>query len=155
MRHFSFVLRHDFHGHSESVAYLRAYALALAFLVANFATTCTVAQTLPLQRMATDPLNVTITVPAVQYESAFARYRELGDVRIAPWRASIDTVEQRGGWRAYASEAAAPDAASARATPSTSATVKSPSAPITTTLPSDTATPLKTATGATHVHSAH
>ena len=48
------------------------------------------------------------TAPAIpQYESAFEGYRPFADEQPIPWKEANDTVHRRGGWRAYAQEAAA------------------------------------------------
>ncbi|AVP58181.1 hypothetical protein C7H73_11255 [Pulveribacter suum] len=49
--------------------------------------------------------------PALPYNSAMEGYKALSDEKPIPWRAANTTVEQRGGWRAYAKEAAGEDAA--------------------------------------------
>jgi hypothetical protein len=52
------------------------------------------------QRPALTPLN---------YRSVFTGYQAFNDQPVAPWRATNDTVEKIGGWRAYAKEAAQAD----------------------------------------------
>jgi hypothetical protein len=147
MTHFSFVPRHDFRELSRAAIPCRSLALALAVLIANFAPTHAGAQIPSTPLTASDPLNASTAVPVVQYESAFARYRPIADTGIAPWRVSNDTAMQRGGWRVYAREAAAPD--------EVGAAVKPASAPTSTTPPATVASPVKTNAGGTHVHSAH
>lgn len=39
------------------------------------------------------------------WHSALADYQRFSDEKIAPWKASNDTVGSIGGWRAYAKEA--------------------------------------------------
>ena len=58
-----------------------------------------------------DPLDARAAVPTLVTASPFAKYRRLGDDTPVPWREANDTVARIGGWRAYAREAAAPDAA--------------------------------------------
>lgn len=48
---------------------------------------------------------------ALPYNSAMEGYRAFSDEKPTPWRAANATVDQRGGWRAYAKEAAGEDAA--------------------------------------------
>ncbi|MGL6111140.1 MAG: hypothetical protein ACRC2B_13685 [Rubrivivax sp.] len=55
-----------------------------------------------------DPLNAQARVPALSYESSFARYRRLSDDKALSWRDANDTVMRIGGWRAYAREAQDP-----------------------------------------------
>ena len=49
--------------------------------------------------------------PALPYTSAMEGYKAFADETPTPWRAANTTVDQRGGWRAYAKEAAGEDAA--------------------------------------------
>ena len=44
--------------------------------------------------------------PVVAYPSALEGYRPFADEKPIPWKAANDTVHRRGGWRAYAKEAA-------------------------------------------------
>ncbi len=46
----------------------------------------------------------------LHYNSVFTGYQAFNDQPVAPWRTTNDTVEKIGGWRAYAKEAALPDA---------------------------------------------
>jgi hypothetical protein len=62
-----------------------------------------------------DPLNPAAAVPAATHASALARYRSAGEVKVGSWREANDAVTRIGGWRAYAREAALPEAAPARA----------------------------------------
>lgn len=59
------------------------------------------------------PLDAHADVPAVVYESAFARYRLHIDEKRRPWKEANDEVGRIGGWRAYAREAAQDDAVTA------------------------------------------
>lgn len=52
------------------------------------------------------PLDARADVPAVTYESAFARYRPLADEKLRSWKDSNDNVGRIGGWRSYSREAA-------------------------------------------------
>ncbi|MDQ0572157.1 hypothetical protein QFZ42_003991 [Variovorax paradoxus] len=50
--------------------------------------------------------------PAVlTYKSAFDGYRPFADEEPVPWKEANETVRQRGGWQAYAKEAAGTGAA--------------------------------------------
>lgn len=52
--------------------------------------------------------------PAVlTYKSALEGYRPFTDEKPIPWKEANETVRQRGGWRAYAKEAAGEGAAEA------------------------------------------
>ena len=53
-----------------------------------------------------DPTDPQAPVAPPVYSSAFTGYRSSGDLSPRPWRDTIDTVGRRGGWRAYAREAA-------------------------------------------------
>lgn len=64
-----------------------------------------------------DPLNPRADVPALQYDSALARYRRLGEDKPLGWKDANDTAQRIGGWRTYAREAAAPASAAASAPP--------------------------------------
>lgn len=55
-----------------------------------------------------DPLDATASVPTLNYRSAFAGYRGLGDDKRLPWREANEAVARIGGWRAYAREAQQP-----------------------------------------------
>jgi len=44
--------------------------------------------------------------PALPYRSAFEGYRPHGQEKPVAWNEANETVHQRGGWRAYAKEAA-------------------------------------------------
>lgn len=145
MTYFSFVRRDDFHSTSRSCERSNAWALAFTLLAANCIAATATAQTPPAPLIASDPADATAAVPVVQYESAFARYRLLGEARVTPWRVSNDTAEQRGGWRAYAREAVASDV--------NGAAVKPPSVPTVATPPATVVAPVKTTAGGTHVHS--
>ncbi|MDZ7590484.1 MAG: hypothetical protein U5L05_07245 [Rubrivivax sp.] len=63
------------------------------------------------------PLQPDAAVPAVVYTSPLARYRVARDVEVGSWREVNDTVTRIGGWRAYAREAAQPEAAVAMPVP--------------------------------------
>ena len=80
-------------------------ALRSALLAAALFATLT-AQAQPAAKAARpDPLDPQASVPALNYESSFARYRRLGDEKPVSWRDANDTVTRIGGWRAYAREA--------------------------------------------------
>ncbi|MEQ1594816.1 MAG: hypothetical protein ABL985_06935 [Casimicrobium sp.] len=108
---FPIVLRHDFPTHLSFSRRRGVCALALAVLSATFAAHEVAAQpTPPAATTPTQPVGAGAT-PTLHYSSAFARYRPWTEVGIKPWRANNDTVEQRGGWRAYLKESQASDAA--------------------------------------------
>lgn len=44
--------------------------------------------------------------PVPTYKSAFEGYRPFADEKPIPWREANETVYRRGGWQAYAKEAA-------------------------------------------------
>lgn len=56
------------------------------------------------------PAPVPTQTPALPYNSAMEGYKPFADEKPTPWRAANATVDQRGGWRAYAKEAAGEDA---------------------------------------------
>jgi hypothetical protein len=59
-------------------------------------------------------------VPSVQepvYQSVFNGYQAISEPKLTPWRAANDTVRDVGGWRAYAKEAAAANAAATTPAP--------------------------------------
>ena len=51
------------------------------------------------------------------YQSVFDGYQTISEPKLTPWRAANDTVREVGGWRAYAKEAAAANAAATMAAP--------------------------------------
>ena len=63
------------------------------------------------EAMAAHPADAKASVPAALYRSPFTGYQAYTDAPVAPWRDSNKLVRQRGGWRAYAREAAEPAAA--------------------------------------------
>ena len=60
-----------------------------------------------------DPLDPKAQVPSVRYESAFAKFRRIGDDKPVAWREANDAVARIGGWRVYAREAQQPESAAA------------------------------------------
>ena len=85
-------------------------ALALA------AATCWLAPAASAQSGASearrpDPMNPKAQVPALIYRSAFQGYRPNTAADVGSWLDANKAVHQAGGWRAYAREAAQPDAA--------------------------------------------
>ncbi len=60
-----------------------------------------------------DPLDPKAQVPSVRYESAFAKFRRIGDDKPVAWREANDAVVRIGGWRVYAREAQQPEPAAA------------------------------------------
>lgn len=80
----------------------RAMPLAVFVVSAAFAQT-------KVDADATD----TTAAPAVvglQYQSAFTDYVPYSEEAIESWRKANETVEEIGGWRAYAKEAHRPEA---------------------------------------------
>lgn len=61
-----------------------------------------------------DPTDAQAKVPLPIHRSALADYRRQADDPALPWKAANEHVARIGGWRAYAREAAASDAAGAR-----------------------------------------
>jgi hypothetical protein len=61
-----------------------------------------------------------VVLPLVQepvYHSVFEGYQAMTEPQMTPWRAANDTVRDVGGWRAYAKEAAAANAAATTPAP--------------------------------------
>jgi len=59
----------------------------------------------------TPPAAPAATTPApLPYTSAFEGYQTFSEEKLRPWKESNTTVEKIGGWRAYAKEAAEPEA---------------------------------------------
>ena len=54
-----------------------------------------------------DPTDPKAEVPPARPPSALQRYKPLGEAELADWRAANRRVQEAGGWRAYAREAAA------------------------------------------------
>lgn len=69
------------------------------------------AQTPPSTARKADPLDASVAVPPVTYESALGRYRRAVEDKAIPWRESNDAAARIGGWRTYAREAQQPDPA--------------------------------------------
>lgn len=68
------------------------------------------------------PLDAQAAPAPLVYRSAFAGYRRFDAESAAPtWREANDAVERIGGWRAYAREANAPDAAASAPKPAPAA----------------------------------
>lgn len=62
-----------------------------------------------------DPLDASAAVPPFVYRSTFDSYRNLAEPAPLGWREANDVVGRIGGWRAYAREASAAQAAEAPA----------------------------------------
>ena len=90
------------------VASLMRWLMPATLCALAFAAT---AQTPPSTARKADPLNPSVAVPAVTYESALSRYRRAGEDKAIRWRESNDTAARIGGWRAYAREAQQPEPA--------------------------------------------
>ena len=100
---------------------LRSTLAALALTAASLlppALTSSLAQA-PANRP--DPSDAAATVPAINYQSPFARYHAFADEDLAPWRETNDTAARIGGWRAYAREASQPAPATETSSPATDA----------------------------------
>jgi hypothetical protein len=53
-----------------------------------------------------DPLNASTPVPALTYQSSFAKQQRLSDdAKPMSWREANETAARIGGWRVYAREA--------------------------------------------------
>lgn len=76
-----------------------------------------------------DPLDATAQVPLLLHRSALASFRHLGASDPLPWREANDRVGRIGGWRAYAREANAPEAA-ASAPPAPKPAIDATAAPL-------------------------
>jgi hypothetical protein len=70
-----------------------------------------------LPASAADAFDAKATVAPLVHRSAFATYRNFPDAPPIPWKQANDTVGQIGGWRAYAREAAQPEAPEPTPTP--------------------------------------
>ncbi len=55
------------------------------------------------------PAEPSASVPRQIYQSPLTGMRPLAQAKVQPWRQTNDTVLQRGGWKAYAEEAQAPE----------------------------------------------
>jgi hypothetical protein len=88
--------------------------LPAAFLIlstlAGAADTSPVASMPPPRPAKADPLDAGVAVPPASHEPAFKRYRPHRDEAPRSWKDANDEVARIGGWRAYAREAAQPDA---------------------------------------------
>jgi len=62
-----------------------------------------------------DPLDAKAPVPAAAYRSPFVTYRRVADNPVGSWREANETTLRAGGWRAYAREAEAANAAASPA----------------------------------------
>lgn len=70
------------------------------------------------------------TPAPLPYTSALQGYQPFADEKVRSWKESNDTVGKIGGWRAYAKEAAEPDAKSSpMQAESPAASAKTPKAP--------------------------
>ena len=86
------------------------------------------AQTAPPPALVTapSPTDATAAVPAATYRSPFTGYQSFAEPAVAPWRDTNELVRQRGGWRAYAREAAEPSVKSPSAASAASAPASAP-----------------------------
>jgi len=58
---------------------------------------------------AAAPAPAPAPAPAIpRYQSTFEGYQPFADEQPIPWKEANDTARRRGGWRAYAKEAAEP-----------------------------------------------
>jgi len=90
---------------------------ARAALVAAVAPALAVAQPAEPGPARLEPLDAAAGVPDARYRSAFAGYRGLADEPVGSWQAANEAVERAGGWKAYAREAAEPEAPAANRAP--------------------------------------
>jgi len=88
-------------------------ALCAASLVAPAQTVTPPTADRSAAALRSDPLDARAGVPALTYESPFARFHRWGDDKAIPWRDANDTVARTGGWRVYAREAQQPEPAAA------------------------------------------
>ena len=92
-----------------------AAALCTALLTQIQAQAQTQAQTqansAPAATPRSDPQDARARVPALVYESSFARYRRALEDKPISWREANDNVTRIGGWRTYAREASSPEPA--------------------------------------------
>ena len=68
-----------------------------------------VAQTSPTPAPTPAPAGTAATAappPVLTYKSALEGYRPFADEKAIPWKEANETVYRRGGWQAYAKEAA-------------------------------------------------
>lgn len=54
-----------------------------------------------------NPTDPKAEVPPVRHQSALQHYKPLSEAELADWRSANRRVQEAGGWRAYAREAAA------------------------------------------------
>lgn len=86
----------------------------LAVLPAMAATLAAVAQPAPAPAPRAEEA-AAHAPPTLSYKSALEGYRPFTDDKPIPWKEANETVRQRGGWKAYAEEAAGGGAADAPA----------------------------------------
>lgn len=86
-------------------------AIVLAASSAAFALTAAAQTTPPLPASPIAPATAApashATPPALTFHSALDGYQPFVEEKAIPWKEANDTVYRRGGWRAYAKEAAA------------------------------------------------
>lgn len=70
------------------------------------------------------PHEAAASVPTLHYESPLIGYRPLSDDKLRSWQEANDNVGRIGGWRAYAKEAAPPEASSPTGGPKVSPATK-------------------------------
>lgn len=93
-------------GVALGLAAMTSWATPAASAPTNVPTVPTVTET-----RRPDPLNPQAQVPAGLYRSAFEGYRPSAETAVGAWPDANKAVQQAGGWRAYAREAAAPQPA--------------------------------------------
>jgi hypothetical protein len=89
---------------------LIALALVAVGALSAAAAGAQTAPSAPVVSAARDPADPKAAVPAVNYSSAFKRYRPNVEVEVGGWRDLNDHVGRVGGWRVYGREAS-PEAA--------------------------------------------
>jgi hypothetical protein len=94
---FDVIARHQL-GDIMFISIKRASALSAALL------TCLPVTAQPITRP--DPLNASTPVPALTYQSSFAKHQRFSDdAKPLSWREANETAARIGGWRVYAREA--------------------------------------------------
>ena len=84
--------------------------LLLNKAVTLFVTSAALALFAATPARSADAADPKAAVPPLIYRSAFEGYRPNTEAEVGKWRETNDKVGRIGGWRAYAKEAAAPDA---------------------------------------------
>lgn len=75
-----------------------------------------------------DPLNANAPVPRLNLPSSLSSYKGHPEIKPIPWEEANRTVNQLGGWRAYAREAQQAEGAVAPVSPDRAAPAPAPTA---------------------------